>query len=109
MTVPGLAIVSVSPSTSTLCPSSRSASVVHPALLLSPRYAELTSATSAGASAVVAGRMIKPIVMQRIVDAPDGASSRPPPAGDSRAARDPAAGRIVTIRSPYNPHLLASA
>src|SRR5438128_1677544 len=75
MTLPGLAIVSVSPATSTLCPPSRSASVVHPALLLSPRYAELTSATSAGASAVVAGRVIKPIVMQRIVDSSDGASS----------------------------------
>src|SRR5712692_1143052 len=60
MTLPGLAIVSVSPSTSTLCPPSRSASVVHPALLVSPRYAELTSATSAGTSAVVAGRVIKP-------------------------------------------------
>src|ERR1700730_15965417 len=58
MTVPGLTIVSVSPSTSTLCPSSRSASVVHPTLLLSPRYAELTSATSGGTSAVVAGRVI---------------------------------------------------
>jgi hypothetical protein len=32
LTTPGLAIVSVSPSTSTLCPPSRSASVVHPAL-----------------------------------------------------------------------------
>src|SRR5712691_5921277 len=73
MTLPGLAIVSVSPSTSTLCPSSRSASVVHPALLLSPRYAELTSATSAGASAVVAGRVIKPIVMHPTVDSSDGA------------------------------------
>src|SRR5437660_4494014 len=81
MTLLGLAIVSVSPSTSTLCPPSRSASVVHPALLLSPRYAELTSATSAGASAVVAGRVIKPIVMRRIVDSPDGASSRPRPWG----------------------------
>src|SRR6187401_322811 len=59
MTLPGLAIASVSPSTSTLCPSSRSASVVHPALLLSPRYAELIRATSAAASAVVAGRVIK--------------------------------------------------
>jgi hypothetical protein len=52
--------------------------------------------------------MIKPIVMQRIVDAPDGAPSRPAPEGDSRAARDLVAGRIVTIRSPYDRHLLAS-
>src|ERR1700730_212876 len=85
MTLLGPAIVSVSPSTSTLCPPSRSASVVHPALLLSPRYAELTSATSAGASAVVAGRVITPIVMKGIVDSPDGASSRPPRLQPGRA------------------------
>ena len=74
--MPGVAIVSVSVSTSVRCPPSRSASVVHPARLLSPRYAELTRAASAGASDGVARRVLMPLMDSLIVDSSGVAPAR---------------------------------
>ena len=68
MTLPGLAIVSDESLDVDSLPAEQIRFGRPPRLLLSPRYAELTSATSAGTSAVVAGRVIKPIVTRRIVD-----------------------------------------